>query len=105
MVIQIERSRSSKVERGSVSEQPRRPSFVRLLLGGLRNLALRRPMLAVFQVNLRCNASCGYCNLPLNVGRYECCVRKSERSSPSFIAMDCGWYLCKGASPYSVETS
>lgn len=71
MVIQIERSRSSKVGRRSVSEQPRRPSFVRLLLGGLRNLALRRPMLAVFQVNLRCNSSCGYCNLPLNVGRYE----------------------------------
>jgi MoaA/NifB/PqqE/SkfB family radical SAM enzyme len=37
----------------------------------LRNLALRRPLLAVFQVNLRCNSSCGYCNLPLNVGRYE----------------------------------
>lgn len=27
--------------------------------------------MAVFQVNLRCNSSCGYCNLPLNVGRYE----------------------------------
>ncbi len=35
------------------------------------NLVRRRPLLAVFQVNLRCNSSCGYCNLPLNVGRYE----------------------------------
>ncbi len=73
MLIQIERLQSSTVERdaGPVSEQPRRPSFARSLWGGLRNLALRRPLLAVFQVNLRCNSSCGYCNLPLNVGRYE----------------------------------
>lgn len=73
MLIQIERSQSSTVARGGgpVSEQPRRPSFARSLWGGLRNLALRRPLLAVFQVNLRCNSSCGYCNLPLNVGRHE----------------------------------
>ncbi|MBK8276733.1 MAG: radical SAM protein [Nitrospira sp.] len=73
MLIQIERSQSSTVARGGgpVSEQPRRPSFARSLWGGLRNLALRRPLLAVFQVNLRCNSSCGYCNLPLNVGCYE----------------------------------
>jgi MoaA/NifB/PqqE/SkfB family radical SAM enzyme len=30
-----------------------------------------RPVLATFQVNLRCNSACGYCDLPLNVGRYE----------------------------------
>ncbi|MBH0178236.1 MAG: radical SAM protein, partial [Nitrospira sp.] len=48
-----------------------RPSLGRALLGGLTNLLLRRPLLAVFQVNLRCNSACGYCNLPLNVGRYE----------------------------------
>ena len=73
MLIQIERSQSSLVEQGtgSVSEQSRRPSLARSLWGGLRNLALRRPLLAVFQVNLRCNSSCGYCSLPLNVGRYE----------------------------------
>jgi len=40
-------------------------------MGGLKNLLLRRPLLAVFQVNLRFNSNCGYCNLPLNVGRYE----------------------------------
>ncbi|MBX3350066.1 MAG: hypothetical protein KF747_15175, partial [Nitrospira sp.] len=73
MLIRIERSQSSLVERsaGPVSKQPRRPSLARSLWGGLRNLALRRPLLAVFQVNLRCNSSCGYCSLPLNVGRYE----------------------------------
>lgn len=51
-------------------EDPR-PSHFRALWGGLTNLVLQRPLLAIFQVNLRCNSSCGYCNLPLNEGRYE----------------------------------
>jgi MoaA/NifB/PqqE/SkfB family radical SAM enzyme len=37
----------------------------------LLNLVQQRPILAVFEICLRCNSSCGYCNLPLNVGRYE----------------------------------
>lgn len=37
----------------------------------VRNLLTGRPVLATFQVNLRCNSACGYCDLPLNVGRYE----------------------------------
>ena len=36
-----------------------------------RNLLAGQPVLATFQVNLRCNSACGYCDLPLNVGRYE----------------------------------
>ena len=36
-----------------------------------RNLVAGQPVLATFQVNLRCNSACGYCDLPLNVGRYE----------------------------------
>lgn len=73
MLIQIGRSRQSALERHAeaVSEQPRRPSAARSLWGGLASLVQRRPLLAVFQVNLRCNSSCGYCNLPLNIGRYE----------------------------------
>jgi MoaA/NifB/PqqE/SkfB family radical SAM enzyme len=73
MLIQIDRSQQGTAERGarSVSEHSKRPSLSRALWGGLTNLVLRRPLLAVFQVNLRCNSSCGYCNLPLNVGRYE----------------------------------
>ena len=35
------------------------------------NIVRRRPILAVFEVCLRCNSACGYCDLPLNVGRYE----------------------------------
>lgn len=73
MLIQIERAQQGTPESvaESSSENPRRPRVSRSLWGGLRNLVLRRPLLAVFQVNLRCNSSCGYCNLPLNVGRYE----------------------------------
>ena len=36
-----------------------------------RNLLASRPVLATFQVNLKCNSACGYCDLPLNLGRYE----------------------------------
>jgi MoaA/NifB/PqqE/SkfB family radical SAM enzyme len=37
----------------------------------LLNLVRGRPLLAVFEVTLRCNSACGYCDLPLNEGRYE----------------------------------
>ncbi len=35
------------------------------------NLLRGRPVLVIFEVCLRCNSDCGYCGLPLNVGRYE----------------------------------
>lgn len=35
------------------------------------NVIQGRPILAVFEVTLRCNSACGYCDLPLNRGRYE----------------------------------
>lgn len=35
------------------------------------NLVVGRPLLAIFEVCLRCNSACGYCDLPLNEGRYE----------------------------------
>lgn len=44
---------------------------LRTLYAPVRNLVQGRPLLAVFQVCLRCNSNCGYCNLPLNQGRYE----------------------------------
>jgi MoaA/NifB/PqqE/SkfB family radical SAM enzyme len=73
MLIHIERPqhRTTGQVDGQAPEKSERPSLGRTLWGGLTNLVLRRPLLAVFQVNLRCNSSCGYCNLPLNVGRYE----------------------------------
>jgi hypothetical protein len=36
----------------------------------VRNLLAGRPILTTIQVNLRCKSACGYCDLPLNVGRY-----------------------------------
>jgi len=44
---------------------------LRRALKPVRNLLVSRPVLATFQVNLRYNSACGYCDLPLNVGRYE----------------------------------
>jgi len=37
----------------------------------LTNVLAGRPLLAIFEVCLRCNSACGYCDLPLNQGRYE----------------------------------
>lgn len=37
----------------------------------LRNLITKKPLLAIFEICLRCNSACGYCDLPLNEGRYE----------------------------------
>jgi len=44
---------------------------LRTLYAPVRNLLRGKPLLAVFQVCLRCNSNCGYCDLPLNQGRYE----------------------------------
>jgi len=46
-------------------------SKLRALASSARNLATGKPLLAIFEVNLRCNSACGYCALPLNRGRYE----------------------------------
>lgn len=46
-------------------------SGLRALYAPIRNLLQGRPLLAVFQVCLRCNSNCGYCSLPLNEGLYE----------------------------------
>lgn len=41
------------------------------LLKPIKNILQRRPILAIFEATLRCNSACGYCDLPLNQGRYE----------------------------------
>ena len=46
-------------------------SFLSTWTRPLGNLIRRRPILAIFEVCLRCNSNCGYCNLPLNKGHYE----------------------------------
>ena len=37
----------------------------------LVNILQKKPLLAIFEINLQCNSKCGYCDLPLNKGRYE----------------------------------
>lgn len=73
ILIQVEGPRQKSPAKRSELERGRnlRTSLVRAFWGGVKNLAFQRPLLAVFQMNLRCNSSCGYCNLPLNEGRYE----------------------------------
>jgi len=41
------------------------------MLQTIKNIALGRPVLAIFEACLRCNSACGYCDLPLNEGREE----------------------------------
>jgi hypothetical protein len=73
MLIQIERSGqySQNLHGRAALSTGQRPSLGQAVIGGVKNLLTRRPVLAVFQANLRCNSDCGYCNLPLNEGRYE----------------------------------
>ncbi len=37
----------------------------------IKSIFQGRPILAIFEATLRCNSACGYCDLPLNQGRYE----------------------------------
>lgn len=81
MLVQIERfHRSSEDAAGQVgASSNQRPIIGQALWGGLANLVLRRPVLAIFQACLRCNSACGYCDLPLNVGRYEMSREEIQR--------------------------
>jgi MoaA/NifB/PqqE/SkfB family radical SAM enzyme len=63
------------------------------------NLIAGRPVLATFQVNLRCNSACGYCDLPLNVGRYEM-TREEIQSVFSWLYRDgVRFVLVQGGEP------
>lgn len=76
-----------------------RPSPRRVFWGGLKNLVLKRPLLAVFQVNLRCNSSCGYCNLPLNVGRYEMSRQEIQSVFTSLYGEGLRFVFVQGGEP------
>ena len=69
------------------------------MLKPFRNLLAGRPVLATFQVNLRCNSACGYCDLPLNVGLYEM-TRKEIRCVFSCLYRDgVRFVLVQGGEP------
>lgn len=42
-----------------------------ITLKPISNLLRGKPILAIFEICLRCNSACGYCDLPLNKGREE----------------------------------
>jgi len=64
-----------------------------------RNLLAGRPALATLRVNLRCHSACGYCDLPLNVGRYEM-TRKEIRGVFSCLYRDgVRFVLVQGGEP------
>ncbi len=64
-----------------------------------RNLLARRPVLATFQVNLRCNSACGYCDLPLNVGRYEMTREEVRRVFSGLYHDGIRFVLVQGGEP------
>ncbi len=64
-----------------------------------RNLLAGRPVLATFQVNLRCNSACGYCDLPLNVGRYEMTREEIQRAFSGLYRDGVRFVLVQGGEP------
>jgi MoaA/NifB/PqqE/SkfB family radical SAM enzyme len=63
------------------------------------NLVRGRPVLAVFEVCLRCNSACGYCNLPLNVGRYEMTREEIRRVFSSLYQDGLRFVFVQGGEP------
>jgi MoaA/NifB/PqqE/SkfB family radical SAM enzyme len=63
------------------------------------NLMAGRPVLATFQVNLRCNSACGYCDLPLNVGRYEMTREEIQRIFSGLYCDGVRFVLVQGGEP------
>ncbi|MBA2485301.1 MAG: radical SAM protein [Nitrospira sp.] len=65
----------------------------------LLNVIQGRPILAVFEVCLRCNSACGYCNLPLNVGRYEMTREEIRRVFTSLYEDGLRFVFVQGGEP------
>jgi MoaA/NifB/PqqE/SkfB family radical SAM enzyme len=65
----------------------------------LRQLIGGRPVLATFQVNLRCNSACGYCDLPLNAGRYEMSREEILRVFSTLYREGVRFVLVQGGEP------
>jgi MoaA/NifB/PqqE/SkfB family radical SAM enzyme len=65
----------------------------------LINLFRHKPVLAVFEINLQCNSSCGYCNLPLNQGRYEMSREEIRRVFTSLYNEGLRFVFVQGGEP------
>lgn len=78
---------------------PSTPNASRRALAPLRNLLVGRPVLATFQANLRCNSACGYCDLPLNQGRYEMSRNEIGRIFSDLYSEGIRFILVQGGEP------
>lgn len=65
----------------------------------LANLVSGRPLLAIFEVSLTCNSACGYCNLPLNIGRYEMSRAEIYRVFSALHAYGLRFVFVQGGEP------
>jgi len=65
----------------------------------LVNLVRGRPVMAVFEINLRCNSRCGYCDLPLNEGRYEMSRDEIHRVFTDLYATGLRYVFVQGGEP------
>jgi MoaA/NifB/PqqE/SkfB family radical SAM enzyme len=65
----------------------------------IANVLRGRPVLATFQICLRCNSVCGYCDLPLNQGRYEMSREEIQRVFSSLYGEGIRFVLVQGGEP------
>jgi MoaA/NifB/PqqE/SkfB family radical SAM enzyme len=63
------------------------------------SLIAGRPVLVTFQVNLRCNSACGYCDLPLNMGRYEMTREEIQKIFAGLYRDGVRFVLVQGGEP------
>lgn len=63
------------------------------------NLARGRPVMAVYEICLRCNSNCGYCDLPLNQGRYEMTREEIGRAFQHLYETGLRYVFVQGGEP------
>jgi MoaA/NifB/PqqE/SkfB family radical SAM enzyme len=63
------------------------------------NVIQGRPILAIFEVTLRCNSACGYCDLPLNQGRYEITREEIRRVGAELYREGLRFLFVQGGEP------
>ena len=72
---------------------------VRTAAKPLLNVVKGRPVLAIFEICLRCNSACGYCDLPLNLGRYEMTREQIQQVFSKLYKNGLRYVLIQGGEP------
>ena len=63
------------------------------------NVLTSNPVLAIFEVNMKCNQACGFCDLPLNRGRYEMSQNEIRRVFGDLFAEGLRYVIVQGGEP------